>query len=213
MTDSTWSKWAAWPGLWAVALVTGVGLSLAVVLEALPDETPVIVWLQTHIEMGESLFELVRLVTGSEGVVAVGALIIVVHLAKGDREGALVLIVLLVLLLVTQWGLKQLIDRPRPSPGEIEVMTTFSSASFPSGHLMSTTIGYGWLAAMGLLSGSEHVLVRYGPLTLAVGLVVLTGVSSLYTGVHWPTDVLGGFCWGLVMLLPAVTLYARLRRR
>ena len=70
-----------------------------------------------------------------------------------------------------------------------------SNASYPSGHAMLSAVAYLTIAAM-LARGEKRLAPRLSLLALAVVLVVLIGHSRLYLGVHWPTDVLGGWCLG-----------------
>jgi undecaprenyl-diphosphatase len=67
------------------------------------------------------------------------------------------------------------------------------SFSFPSGHALSSFCFYTVLA--GLLSprmrGHGRSVVLW---TVAIAMVALTGLSRIYLGVHWPTDVIAGYC-------------------
>lgn len=84
-------------------------------------------------------------------------------------------------------------DRPRPDlvPHETIVYT----ASFPSGHSMMSAVTYLTLAA---LLGRVHPQPQLKAYLLVVAVLVtlLTGVSRVYLGVHWPTDVLAGWAAG-----------------
>ena len=84
-------------------------------------------------------------------------------------------------------------SRPRPDlvPHGVEVV----SASFPSGHSMMAAVTYLTLAVM-LAQGEVRVRARVFYLILAALLAVLVGVSRVYLGVHWPTDVLAGWTLG-----------------
>jgi undecaprenyl-diphosphatase len=89
--------------------------------------------------------------------------------------------------------LKLAIERPRPDlvARLVEVNTT----SFPSGHATLAAVTYLTLGA--LLSRVEaRRRAKIYVLTVAVGLTFLIGVSRIYLGVHWPTDVLAGWCVG-----------------
>jgi membrane-associated phospholipid phosphatase len=64
----------------------------------------------------------------------------------------------------------------------------------------------------GLNPAAAYEVLRW-PVAAALGaLLMLAGVANLYLGVHWPSDVLGGYLWGLVLLLPALAAYDSLRR-
>lgn len=98
-------------------------------------------------------------------------------------------------------------DRPRPDlvPHGAHVYT----ASFPSGHAMMTAIVYLTLAALLARSESRRRLKAF-LLLLAALVTLMVGISRVYLGVHWPSDVLGGWmvgsawatgCWTLAVLL------------
>ena len=69
------------------------------------------------------------------------------------------------------------------------------SASFPSGHSMMAAVTYLTLGALLARIEPDRRVRSFFPL-VAVVLTVLVGVSRVYIGVHWPTDVLGGWLLG-----------------
>lgn len=106
--------------------------------------------------------------------------------------------------------LKGWFDRPRPDlvPHAVEV----TSASFPSGHAMLAMITYLTLGAV-LAEIERSRIVRVYILVWAVLLALLVGLSRVYLGVHWPTDVLAGWCIGSswALLCGAIALWLRSR--
>jgi undecaprenyl-diphosphatase len=89
--------------------------------------------------------------------------------------------------------LKLAIERPRPDL--VARLVEVNTSSFPSGHATLAAVTYLTLGA--LLSRVEaRRRAKIYVLMVAVVLTVLIGVSRIYLGVHWPTDVLAGWCVG-----------------
>jgi undecaprenyl-diphosphatase len=106
--------------------------------------------------------------------------------------------------------LKDSFDRPRPDLVPHEVYA--ASYSFPSGHSMLSALTYLTLGAI-LARSHERKLLKAYFLLLATFLTGLIGVTRVYLGVHWPTDVLAGWTagavWALVCWLLARWLQTR----
>ena len=106
--------------------------------------------------------------------------------------------------------LKQVFDRPRPDlvPQDSLVYT----ASFPSGHSMMAAITYLTLAALLARVLPDRTTKIYF-LFLAVIVTIGVGVSRVYLGVHWPSDVLAGWAvgasWAMLFWLIARQLQQR----
>ncbi len=102
--------------------------------------------------------------------------------------------------------LKAWIDRPRPLL--VPHLDLVYSSSFPSGHAMMTPVVYLTLASV-LAAGAQRRSEKTLLLGAAVLLTAAVGVSRVYLGVHWPTDVLGGWCLGGVLASAAALALER----
>lgn len=109
------------------------------------------------------------------------------------------------------WGvniaLKASFVRERPTL--FDEITRPSSWSFPSGHSMSAVQIWGTIAAVLIaLYPARRVII----VPCAVLLIGGIGLSRVYLGVHWPTDVLAGFAAGLPFLVVSIHLIHRIMR-
>ena len=90
--------------------------------------------------------------------------------------------------------LRSVYDRSRPDL--VDHLVTTHTASFPSGHATMSTVVYLTLAAL-LVRIVEQMRVRLYVLGVAVLLSVAVGLSRIYLGVHWPSDVAAGWALGV----------------
>jgi undecaprenyl-diphosphatase len=106
--------------------------------------------------------------------------------------------------------LKLTFERPRPDlvPHAVRVFTT----GFPSGHATLSAITY---LTLGALLASLHASFRFKAyfLSLAIFLTVAVGISRIYLGVHYPTDVLAGWCIGAAWAAFCWTIFRWLQRQ
>jgi undecaprenyl-diphosphatase len=121
-----------------------------------------------------------------EVLLAVVLTAVVCFLGMGWRRGALALVVAGLSALLLSEGVKQLVGRERPNVAW-RLIDLPASPSFPSGHALGSMAIYGtlgWLVAR-----------RWGAIIGAV-LAVVIGLTRLYVGVHYPSDVLAGLLAG-----------------
>jgi undecaprenyl-diphosphatase len=102
--------------------------------------------------------------------------------------------------------LKHLFHRTRPSGAELV------SYSYPSGHAMGSLIGYGILAYLVLLR-IKRPAARVAITATAALLILAVGVSRLVLGVHYFTDVVGGYAAGAMWLVLSIAAIAAERAR
>ncbi len=103
--------------------------------------------------------------------------------------------------LILNQGLKLFFAKPRPhlwTPLIIE-----HSYSFPSGHALGSAVVYGFLA---ILLASRYPHYRLGIFGGAVVIVSAIGLSRLFLGVHYPTDIIAGYAIGLIWLTTSIRI-------
>jgi undecaprenyl-diphosphatase len=143
---------------------------------------------------------------GGTGVLAIILLIVVGYLALEGRYDAIALIVVatagggLLSELLKWWFARK---RPEIVPHLVNV----GSASFPSGHSLLAVVTYLTLGAL-LARFVRRRRSRTYCIVVSLLLALLIGLSRVYLGVHYPTDVLAGWSAGLAWALPC-WLFAR----
>ncbi|MFJ4521697.1 phosphatase PAP2 family protein [Streptomyces sp. NPDC088810] len=117
---------------------------------------------------------------------------------------ALWLAVTCALAALVQQSVKAVVARPRPVwPDPVD---SAHYAAFPSGHAMTATVVCGLLLWLLHRRGAGRALWRTGVAAALVS-VVGVGVTRVWLGVHWPSDVLGGWLGGALLVAVAVLVY------
>lgn len=148
---------------------------------------------------------------GGTGVLGLLTVATLVYLwLMGMHRAAIYLLVAIVGGLLVSLALKAGFDRPRPdliSHGSIVY-----TSSFPSGHsMLSATVYLTGGAMLALLHARRTVRVFI--LACAVLATLLVGISRVYLGVHWPTDVLAGWAGGAAWAALCWLVAQRFRKR
>jgi undecaprenyl-diphosphatase len=130
----------------------------------------------------------------------ISVLAVVLLLMYGRRLQALAFAVAVIAAQAAAEILKATIGRARPDL--VVHHDLVYSASFPSGHSTMTPVVYLTLAVT-LAAGIGRRRVRALLVGCAFALVLMVGVSRVYLGVHWPTDVLAGWAMGAAFALAA----------
>jgi membrane-associated phospholipid phosphatase len=158
--------------------------------------------------------EAMRFITafGAGPVLMLGWLLATFGLILGGRKHAAVLLAAtLGGALLLDGTLKMMFHRARPEPFFGYPLP--QSYGFPSGHALFSVCLYGVLAVLAARR-ARNPLVKWAVLVSGGVVVILIGLSRVYLGVHYPSDVIAGYCAGIVWVTTVALADAvRLRRR
>jgi hypothetical protein len=147
----------------------------------------IILWMQQYSPELDTLFKAITTLGAEQAFLLILPLVFWCwNKRRGARLGAL-----LMLSAYMNFALKALFNQPRPAPERIRVLAEETSPGFPSGHAQNSVVVYGYLAAQ---IGRPWAWAAAGLIAFAVG------ISRIYLGVHFPTDVLGGWLIGIAVL-------------
>ena len=135
----------------------------------------------------------------------VAVTIVIIFFLKKFRSWKFILELVGVLILATlsNIALKRVFNRARPMSEHLVVV---ESLSYPSGHAMSAMAFYGFLIYLVFRIKMSRWLRTLLALFFAV-LILLIGISRIYLGVHFPSDVVGGFLAGLIWVAFCIILF------
>ena len=142
----------------------------------------------------ENLTNIIKLITHLGSATMVILIPILSLLILKNKKISLFMSLNLILITACQHIIKPIIGRTRPSYGLIKE----TSFSFPSGHSLTSMAFYGFIIYLIYKSNLKYKKLL---ITLLSILIILIGFSRLYLGVHYVTDVLGGFIFSLFYLI------------
>lgn len=195
----------------AVCLVVlaGIALSLADAVregDGLSDfDEPVLRWMVEHRSPAVTVLAKVVTEVGSTvGMTVIGAAAVVVLWLRRRRGDAGMVAVVGIGAAALVFFSKRIVGRTRP-PAEFRLAAE-DTLSFPSGHALASTAVLGVLVVL-LVRGRTPAARLRAVLVVLIALFWLSiGLSRLYLGVHWATDVLGGWTSGAAWLLVCLTV-------
>ena len=144
-----------------------------------------------------NLTNIIKYMTYIGSAIAVISITLIVLIFFKNKKYGIYLTIDLIIITIIQLVLKSIFSRSRPV--EINLIEE-TGYSFPSGHSLTSMAFYGlliYLIYVSSLSKSSKTIF----ITLLVLLIMVTGISRIYLGVHYATDVIGGFTFGISYLI------------
>ncbi len=129
------------------------------------------------------------------GTVVTAGVVLALSLFRRWSEASYVAIVTIASALINDL-IKLLVYRPRPTADLVEIMEELTSKSFPSGHVVYATTFYGLMLAFSLFVNVKPRWALRIVQVLFIAMILAMGFSRMYLGVHWLSDVLGGYVVG-----------------
>ena len=197
-------SWPAASLLWIVFLA---GFAVLSGFAAADDRFPADLWLAQRLqEMDAPGFE--RALDWAEDLADIPWIIVmwlsgVVALFAAARRWEALLLLASVLARPVNAGVKELIDRPRPSADLVAVSDHPSSPAFPSGHADGVIVVYGLMFYF-ITSFVTQPGLRLLGQAACIWVILGTGMERVYVGAHWPSDVLGGYYLGGLILVAII---------
>ena len=113
------------------------------------------------------------------------------------------IVIVLALSALSNLMLKRFVDRARPG---IEHMVSVETLSYPSGHAMSAMAFYGFLIYL-FYRFKINIFLKIGVILLLGILILSIGLSRIYLGVHFPSDIVGGYVAGFIWVVFCILLF------
>ena len=198
--------------LWFLLLCGFVVLS---VFAAVYDRFPADLWLAHRLQetdssaFAEALDRAADMVNGWELIPVLAAGAIILLLAGRWLEAPLLLVTPAAGLLNA--AVKEIVGRPRPGHELAPFTTRTYDSAFPSGHADSAIVIYGLMFYFITVFVNQPALRLLGQ-AACLWVILFTGMQRVYVGVHWPSDVLGGYYLGGLIIAAFIGIHHRLSR-
>lgn len=147
-----------------------------------------------------------KFITNFGGAIFLSLATITLFLLIKNKKIGLSIITNIVIITVLNQLLKRILQRPRPTEFRIVEETGYS---FPSGHSMVSMAFYGYLIYL-IYRYIKNKYVKWTLITLLSILICLIGISRIYLGVHYTSDVLGGFLLSISYLIVYISSIKKL---
>ena len=123
-----------------------------------------------------------------------------------DGLGAVIILIAVPGRVLTTWIAKEAIERPRPPADLLDFTSQPSTFSFPSGHAAAAFVLYGLVFYFATLD-VQNLPARRAVQAICVALIIGAGMERIYVGHHWPSDVVGGYWHGALIVSAAIAIH------
>ena len=147
-----------------------------------------------------------KFITNFGGAIFLSIATVMLFLFIKNKKIGLSIISNIVIITVLNQLLKRILQRPRPTEFRIVEETGYS---FPSGHSMVSMAFYGYLIYL-IYRYIKNKYVKWTLITILSILICLIGISRIYLGVHYTSDVLGGFLLSISYLVVYISSIKKL---
>ncbi|HTE11003.1 MAG TPA: phosphatase PAP2 family protein [Chitinophagaceae bacterium] len=130
------------------------------------------------------------------------------HISKKRTQYAIDITVIAVSSMSMMYALKQFFHRQRP---ELPIIKGISGFSFPSGHALSSFIFCSILMYL-VWKGNLQPVTKYILIALLLLCALTIGLSRVVLNVHYATDVIGGFCLGIIWVIISFAILKKIRK-
>ena len=147
-----------------------------------------------------------KFVTNFGGAIFLISLTVILFIVIKNKKIGVSILGNLVIVTILNQVLKVILQRPRPTEFRIVEETGYS---FPSGHSMASMAFYGYLIYL-IYKHIENKYIKWTLIALLSILICTIGVSRIYLGVHYTSDVLGGFLISISYLIIYINLVKKI---
>ena len=184
-----------------ILTITGAILCYtAIVYDRLPGDSFITTWVQrVHFPGTAGTMQFFSTVGHSYVMVGLGAIFFGYLFRIGRKYEAWSFGLLVGFTFVSTYLLKELIDRPRPTEDLVRIWSIHGGMSFPSGTVLNSTVVLGaiYFTLFSIPTMSRIIVLARNILVIPI---IVIGISRIYLGAHWPSDVLGSYVLGSLFL-------------
>lgn len=151
----------------------------------------------------EPITSVLKVITNIGGAICVVAICILTLLVLQEKRYGIYMTFNLLIITISNFFLKNIFERPRPTGFRLIEETGYS---FPSGHSMVSMAFYGFIVYL-IYQHVKNPYLKWSLCILLSLLIILIGISRIYLGVHYASDVAGGFCISIAYLTLFTKVY------